>query len=104
MNEQEVEFMAKVYLLIQQIEALTREYGFENRVMSAMVFGLIEAEMKDAIEEGRMVELQSVFSFNLEDRDELETVKKLMDATYEEPKDKGRGFSDLFGGIDVNLN
>lgn len=104
MNEQEVEFMAKVYLLIQQIEALTREYGFENRVMSAMVFGLIEAEMGDAIEEGRMVELQSVFSFNLEDREELETVKKLMDATYEEPKDKGRGFSDLFGGIDVNLN
>jgi len=104
MNEHEVEFMAKVYLLIQQIEALTREYGFENRVMSAMVFGLIEAEMQDAIEEGRMVELQSVFSFNLEDRAELETVKKLMDATYEEPKDKGRGFSDLFGGIDVNLN
>ena len=104
MNEQEVEFMAKVYLLIQQIEALTREYGFENRVMSAMVFGLIEAEMGNAIEEGRMVELQSVFSFNLEDREELETVKKLMDATYEEPKDKGRGFSDLFGGIDVNLN
>ena len=104
MNEHEVEFMAKVYLLIQQIEALTREYGFENRVMSAMVFGLIEAEMQDAIEEGRMVELQSVFSFNPEDRDELETVKKLMDATYEEPKDKGRGFSDLFGGIDVNLN
>jgi len=104
MNEHEVEFMAKVYLLIQQIEALTREYGFENRVMSAMVFGLIEAEMEDAIEEGRMVELQSVFSFNLEDRAELETVKKLMDATYEEPKDKGRGFSDLFGGIDVNLN
>ena len=69
-----------------------------------MVFGLIEAEMQDAIEEGRMVELQSVFSFNLEDREELETVKKLMDATYEEPKDKGRGFSDLFGGIDVNLN
>ena len=47
--------MAKVYLLIQQIEALTREYGFEDRVMSAMVFGLIEAEMQDAIEEGRMV-------------------------------------------------
>ena len=104
MNEHEVEFMAKVYLLIQEIETLTREYGFENRVMSAMVFGLIEAEMQDAIEEGRMVELQSVFSFNLEDRDELETVKKLMDATYEEPNDKGRGFSDLFGGIDVNLN
>lgn len=104
MNEHEVEFMAKVYLLIQQIEALTREYGFENRVMSAMVFGLIESEMKDAIEEGRMVELQSVFSFNLEDREELETVKKLMDATYEEPNDKGRGFSDLFGDIDVNLN
>ena len=55
MNEHEVEFMAKVYLLIQQIEALTREYGFEDRVMSAMVFGLIEAEMQDAIEEGRMV-------------------------------------------------
>ena len=104
MNEQEVEFMAKVYLLIQQIEALTREYGLEDRVMSAMVFGLIEAEMGNAIEEGRMVELQSVFSFNLEDREELETVKKLMDATYEEPNDKGRGFSDLFGGIDVNLN
>ena len=51
-----------------------------------------------------MVELQSVFSFNLEDKEELETVKKLMDATFEEPKDKGKGFSDLFGGIDLNLN
>jgi hypothetical protein len=104
MNQQEVEFMAKVYLKIQEIEALTKEYGYEDRVMSAMIFGLIEEEMKDAIEEGRMVEMQSVFSFNLEDREELETVKKLMDATFEEPKDKGQGFSDLFGGIDLNLN
>ena len=96
--------MAKVYLKIQEIEALTKEYGYEDRVMSAMIFGLIEEEMKDAIEEGRMVELQSVFSFNLEDREELETVKKLMDATFEEPKDKGKVFSDLFGGIDLNLN
>lgn len=104
MNQQEVEFMAKVYLKIQEIEALTKEYGYEDRVMSAMIFGLIEEEMKDAIEEGRMVEMQSVFSFNLEDREELETVKKLMDATFEEPKDKGKGFSDLFGGIDLNLN
>ena len=37
MNQQEVEFMAKVYLKIQEIEALTREYGYEDRVMSAMV-------------------------------------------------------------------
>ena len=104
MNQQEVEFMAKVYLKIQEIEALTREYGYADRVMSAMVFGLLEEEMKEAIDEGRMVELQSVFSFNLEDREELETVKKLMDATFEEPKDIGKGFSDLFGGIDLNLN
>jgi hypothetical protein len=104
MNQQEVEFMAKVYLKIQEIEALTREYGYEDRVMSAMVFGLIEEEMKGAIEEGRMVEMQSVFSFNLEDREELDTVKKLMDAAFEEPNDKGKGFSDLFGGIDLNLN
>ncbi len=96
--------MAKVYLKIQEIEALTREYGYEDRVMSAMVFGLIEEEMKGAIEEGRMVEMQSVFSFNLEDREELDTVKKLMDAAFEEPNDKGKGFSDLFGGIDLNLN
>ena len=70
MNQQEVEFMAKVYLKIQEIEALTKEYGYEDRVMSAMIFGLIEEEMKDAIEEGRMVEMQSVFSFNLEDKED----------------------------------
>jgi hypothetical protein len=100
MTERELEFMGKIIDIFGEVETLTKEYGYEDKVMSAMVFGLIdEVHEKN---DGNLANLQSVFSFNLKDRGELHTIWGVMDEGYEEPK--GNGYSDLFGDMDISLN
>ena len=101
MTEKELEFMSKIIDIFGDIEVLTKEYGYEDKVMSAMVFGLIDEVCKEGNGEG-LANLQSIFSFNLKDKDELYTIKTVMDEAYEEPE--GKGYSDLFGDMDISLN
>tara|TARA_R100001443_G_scaffold51865_1_gene63662 strand:- start:1160 stop:1462 length:303 start_codon:yes stop_codon:yes gene_type:complete len=100
MTERELEFMGKIIDIFAEVEALTKEYGYEDKVMSAMVFGLIDEVYEN--DDSNLANLQSIFSFNLKDRGELHTIWGVMDEGYEEPK--GNGYSDLFGDMDISLN
>ena len=42
MTERELEFMGKIIDIFGEVETLTKEYGYEDKIMSAMVFGLID--------------------------------------------------------------
>tara|TARA_R110001592_G_scaffold232781_1_gene490217 strand:- start:392 stop:697 length:306 start_codon:yes stop_codon:yes gene_type:complete len=101
MTERELEFMGKIIDIFQEIEVITKEYGYEDKVMSAMVFGLID-EIYERGDGDNLANLQSIFSFNLKDRGELETIRDVMEEGYEDPK--GNGYSDLFGDMDISLN
>tara|TARA_R100000329_G_C7594725_1_gene210843 strand:+ start:434 stop:745 length:312 start_codon:yes stop_codon:yes gene_type:complete len=103
MDDKELEFMERIVYLFHEIKALTEEYGFEDRVMSAMVFGLLDKDLLENDLGDSVANLQSVYSYHLEDKDELQTIKDVMDETFEEPK-KGGDYEDLFGDFDISLN
>jgi len=103
MDDKELEFMERIVYLFHEIKALTEEYGFEDRVMSAMVFGLLDKDLLENDLGDSVAHLQSVYSYHLEDKDELQTIKDVMDETFEEPN-KGGDYEDLFGDFDISLN
>lgn len=101
MNARDKEFIAEVYSLIVQIEELIKSYEYEDRVMSAMMVGIIDLEGDDEPMEGDEVQLKSVFSYNLDSKLELEMIKDIMDYQFEDPDDD---IDKLLGDLGIHLN
>lgn len=98
MNYEDAEFLAEIYSKINEIEEFIEEKGYSDRVLSAFVFGLME-QIED--EDQELVEMKSLFSYNLESVVELETIKTIMDQTFEDPDDHIR---DLLSDLGISLN
>ena len=98
MDYEDAEFLAEIYSKINEIEEFIEERGYSDRVLSAFVFGLME-QIED--EDQEMVEMKSLFSYNLESVVELETIKTIMDQTFEDPDDHLR---DLLSDLGISLN
>lgn len=98
MNYEDAEFLAEIYSKISEIENLIEEKGYSDRVLSAFVFGLME-QIEE--EDQEIVEMKSLFSYNLESALELETIKTIMDQTFEDPDDH---LKDLLSDIGISLN
>lgn len=101
MNKKDKEFVAEVYSLIVQIEELIKSYEYEDRVMSAIMLGVLDTDMDKEPEEGDEIQLKSVFSYNLDSRLELEIVKDIMDQQFEDPDDD---LDKLLGDLGISLN
>ena len=99
MNYEDVEFLSELYTKILEIENLVKERGYENRIMSAIVVGLMD-EIESAEDES--VEMKSLFSYNLDSRDELDIVVDLMRETYEDNTDND--LRDMLGDLGISLN
>ena len=99
MNYEDVEFLSELYTKILEIENLVKERGYENRVMSAIVVGLMD-EIESAEDES--VEMKSLFSYNLDSKDELDIVVDLMRETYEDNSDND--LRDMLGDLGISLN
>lgn len=98
MNYEDTEFLSELYAKVLEIEELVRERGYEDRVMSAIVVGLME-EIENPEDES--VEMKSLFSYNLDSRDELEIIIDVMNNTYEED---GGELRDMLGDLGISLN
>ena len=98
MNYEDTEFLSELYAKVLEIEELVRERGYENRVMSAIVVGLME-EIENPEDES--VEMKSLFSYNLDSRDELDIIIDVMNNTYE---DDGGELRDMLGDLGISLN
>jgi hypothetical protein len=99
MNYEDVEFLSELYTKILEIENLVKERGYENRIMSAIVVGLMD-EIESAEDES--VEMKSLFSYNLDSKDELDIVVDLMRETYEDNTDND--LRDMLGDLGISLN
>ena len=99
MNYEDVEFLSELYTKILEIENLVKERGYEDRIMSAIVVGLMD-EIESAEDES--VEMKSLFSYNLDSKDELDIVVDLMRETYED-NDDGE-LRDMLGDLGISLN
>ena len=99
MNYEDVEFLSELYTKILEIENLVKERGYENRIMSAIVVGLMD-EIESAEDES--VEMKSLFSYNLDSTEELDIVVDLMRETYEDNNDDD--LRDMLGDLGISLN
>ena len=67
--------------------------------MSAIVVGLMD-EIESAEDES--VEMKSLFSYNLDSKDELDIIVDLMRETYEDNTDND--LRDMLGDLGISLN
>ena len=101
MDSIDKEFIAEAYSLIVQIEDLIKRYNYEDRVMSAMVLGILDIDWeKEVPVEGDEIQLKSVFSYNLDSKDELEIMKEIMTQQFKEETN----LDDLLGDLGISLN
>jgi|TARA_R100000278_G_C5470502_1_gene164278 hypothetical protein len=100
MNSRDKEFIAEAYSLVVQIEDLIKRYNYEDKVMSAIMLGIIDVDWDSDIKPGEEVQLKSVFSYNLDSRGELEMVKDIMDSQFKDDE----SLDDILGDLGISLN
>lgn len=98
MNPKYTLFFAEMYSLVKKMEETIEEFEMKDRTLASIVVGVIDF---DAVEEGdESAEMKTMYSFNLEGREELETIKDVMDSAFidNDPLD------DLLGDLGISLN
>lgn len=100
MNSRDKEFIAEAYSLVVQIEDLIKRYNYEDKVMSAVMLGVIDIDWDSDVKPGEEVQLKSVFSYNLDSRAELEMVKDIMDSQFRDDE----SLDDILGDLGISLN
>lgn len=101
MNSKDKQFISEVYELVSKIEGLIHSYEYEDKVMSSIVIGILDTDLNKEPKEGDTVELKSVFSYNLDSRDELEVIKEIMSSQFE---DESPDLDDLLSDLGISLN
>jgi len=98
MNPKDTLFFAEMYSLVKKMEETIDEFEMKDRTLATIVVGVIDL---DAVEEGdESAEMKTMYSFNLESREELETVKQVMDSAYQEDD----SLDNLLGELGISLN
>ncbi len=99
MDPKDTLFFAEMYSLIKKMEQTIVDFDMKDRTIASIVVGVIDY---DAMEEGdESAEMKTMYSFNVESREELETVKQVMDNAY---KDDDDSLEDLLGDLGISLN
>ena len=71
----------------------------KDRTLASIVVGVLDL---DAIEAGdEEAEMKTMYSFSLQSRQELETMKTIMDNAY---SDEDEDLEDLLGSLGISLN
>ena len=101
MSPSDTLFFAEMYSIVKKMEETIDEFDMKDRTMASIVIGVLDL---DAIEYGATeTEMKTMYSFNLQDRSELETVKSVMDNAYKD-EDDDIDLDDLLGGLGISLN
>jgi hypothetical protein len=98
MDPKDTLFFAEMYSLVKKMEETIDEFEMKDRTLASIVVGVIDF---DSVEEGdESAEMKTMYSFNLESRAELNTVKDIMDSAYQE----NDSLDDLLGDLGISLN
>ena len=98
MNPKDTLFFAEMYSLVKKMEETIDEFEMKDRTLASIVVGVIDF---DAVEEDDgSAEMKTMYSFNLENRDELETLKQVMDTAYSDDD----SLDSLLGDLGISLN
>tara|TARA_R110002096_G_scaffold277156_1_gene471201 strand:+ start:605 stop:895 length:291 start_codon:yes stop_codon:yes gene_type:complete len=91
-------FLFEMQRLVIEMDSLADKYGVRDNLMSLVVTGLLE-ETPDG-----ETKLKAVYSYNLNNREELEEIIDFAQSTYEEPEDEGPDLTDFLNGLGISLN
>tara|TARA_R100001460_G_scaffold34724_1_gene67333 strand:- start:1093 stop:1395 length:303 start_codon:yes stop_codon:yes gene_type:complete len=100
MSPKDTLFFAEMYSLVKKMEETIEEFEMKDRVLASIIVGVLDLE---AIEYGdEDAEMKTMYSFNLQSRAELESVKQIMDNAYQE--DDEIDLDDFLGDLGISLN
>ena len=92
-------FFAEMYSLVKKMEETIDEFDMKDRTLASIVVGVLDL---DAIEAGaEETEMKTMYSFSLQSRQELDTMKTIMDNAY---SDDDEDLEDLLGSLGISLN
>jgi hypothetical protein len=98
MDPKDTLFFAEMYSLVKKMEETIDEFEMKDRTLASIVVGVIDF---DSVEDGdESAEMKTMYSFNLESRAELDTLKEVMDSAYQE----NDSLDDLLGDLGISLN
>lgn len=80
------------------IQELIHKYGMEDRVISAVVVGLLEPVNDE------QSNMKAFFNYNMQNEDELDIITDFMKNSYQAPDDDGPDIDDLLDGLGISLN
>ena len=99
MSPNDTLFFAEMYSLVKKMEETIDELDMKDRTLASIVVGVLDL---DAIEAGaEETEMKTMYSFSLQSRQELETIKTVMDNAY---SDEDEDLEDLLGSMGISLN
>ena len=99
MSPNDTLFFAEMYSLVKKMEETIDEFDMKDRTLASIVVGVLDL---DAIEAGEEeTEMKTMYSFSLQSRQELETIKTVMDNAY---SDEDEDLEDLLGSLGISLN
>ena len=99
MSPSDTLFFAEMYSLVKKMEETIDQFDMKDRTLASIVVGVLDLE---AIEKGdEETELKTMYSFSLQSRQELDTIKTIMDNAY---SDEDEDLEDLLGSLGISLN
>tara|TARA_R100001086_G_scaffold183304_1_gene102223 strand:+ start:57 stop:359 length:303 start_codon:yes stop_codon:yes gene_type:complete len=100
MSPSDTLFFAEMYSLVKKMEETIDQFDMKDRTLASIIIGVIDL---DAIEYGEEeAEMKTMYSFNLQGREELNTMKQVMDNAYNDEDDID--LDDLLNGLGISLN
>ena len=99
MSPNDTLFFAEMYSLVKKMEETIDEFDMKDRTLASIVVGVLDL---DAIEAGaEETEMKTMYSYSLQSRQELDTMKTIMDNAY---SDDDEDLEDLLGSLGISLN
>ena len=100
MSPSDTLFFAEMYSLVKKMEETIDQFDMKDRTLASIIIGVIDL---DAIEYGEEeAEMKTMYSFNLQGREELNTMKQVMANAYNDEDDID--LDDLLNGLGISLN
>tara|TARA_R110002072_G_scaffold298121_1_gene471748 strand:- start:194 stop:484 length:291 start_codon:yes stop_codon:yes gene_type:complete len=91
-------FLFEMQRLVMEMDSLADKYGVRDNLMSLVVTGLLEETPEGS------TKLKAIYSYNLNNREELEEIVAFAQNTYEDPDDEGPDLTDFLNGLGISLN
>ena len=100
MESKDTQFLAEMYHLAKKMGGLIEEFDVKDRVLASVVVGVLSPQDIELGEE--TAEMRTMYSFHIQDRLELETIKSLMDEMYNDEDDDS--LEGMLGSLGISLN